>query len=81
MDVGRGPYTDSVGGGKTWKGSVLAWLCPAREDKRETLGQISDREFDISPGLVAVEENARRLLMGIAKHRCSLGTGSGCPET
>lgn len=43
------------------------WLCPAREDKRETLAQFSDREFDTSPGLVALEENARRLLMGIAK--------------
>lgn len=75
--MGSGPCTDSVGSGKIWKGSVLMWLRPAREHKRETLGQFSDREFDTSPGLVAGEENARRLLMGIAKHRCGKGTGWG----
>lgn len=45
--------------------------------REKHLGQFSDREFDTSPGLVAGEENARRLLMGIAKHRCGKGTDWG----
>lgn len=64
------PYPDSVGGGRTREDSVPAWLCPARVDKTETHSQFSDREFDISPGPVAVEENAKRLLLGITKHQC-----------
>lgn len=61
--MGSEPYPDSVGGGRTWKESVLMRLCRAREDKTETHGPFSDREFDISSGLVAVAvaENAKRL--------------------
>lgn len=75
--MGSEPYSDSVGGGRTWKDSVLAWLCPARKTRQKHTGQFSDREFDSGPELVAVEENAKRLLMGITKHQYCKGTGWG----
>lgn len=43
--------------------------------RQKHTGQFSDREFDNGPELVAVEENAKRLLMGITKHQYCKGTG------
>lgn len=45
--------------------------------RQKHTGQFSDREFDSRPELVAVEDNAKRLLMGITKHQSCKGTGWG----
>lgn len=45
--------------------------------RQKHTGQFSDREFDSGPELVAVEDNAKRLLMGITKHQSCKGTGWG----
>lgn len=45
--------------------------------RQKHTGQFSDREFDSGPELVAVEDNAKRLLMGITKHQYCKGTGWG----
>lgn len=69
--MGSEPYPDSVGGGRTWEDSVHG------KTRQKHTGQFSDREFDSRPELVAVEDNAKRLLMGITKHQSCKGTGWG----
>lgn len=58
-------------------GRILSSRGSALEGKtrQKHTGQFSDREFDSGPELVAVEENAKRLLMGITKHQYCKGTG------
>lgn len=59
------------------RGRTLSSRGSALEGKtrQKHTGQFSDRECDSGPELVAVEENAKRLLMGITKHQYCKGTG------